>query len=418
MIYIRIPMKWKAYIAIIIAEIELSFLPILTSTGNALGTLQFLFFVFLTSSIVSFVIVVYMKKAKELIAITKSRKAMGVVFSAGILNYALPQLLLTLGIAGTNPVIGSLVIKLWPILLAIMQPFFLKTKVKPQQIIALFLGFASVYVLIAGNNANMGKYEMPYIIILIGYALSIAFSNIIIKGNNYDIYSQVFLFNIFSLISVSAVMLVLHLPFIVSINITEFISFLFLGAITYSIGALLYFYTLKTLNPLIASNATYATPALTALFSNLLLGTKLYAYYGISFVLLIGALIIMQLYSSKAPEYSNSKRFSFQLFDVTGVFMNTKNSVIKSALWEGNKALAIKLKKEQMQKLSSYFNNSIKNYNCIIQKVDSQNLSLEEQEFINDIMNKKENEDIIIGVGDPKDVESAFNEITEMLCAL
>jgi len=119
----RIPMKWKAYIAIIIAEIELSFLPILTSTGNALGTLQLLLFVFLTASIVSFAIVVYKKKIKELIDITKNGKAIGTVFSAGILNYALPQLLLTLGIAGTNPVIGSLVSKLWPILLAIMQPF-------------------------------------------------------------------------------------------------------------------------------------------------------------------------------------------------------------------------------------------------------------------------------------------------------
>ena len=178
----RIPMKWKAYIAIIIAEIELSFLPILTSTGNALGTFQLLLFVFLISSIVSFAIVVYKKKIKELIAITKNGKAIGTVFSAGILNYALPQLLLTLGIAGTNPVVGSLVSKLWPILLAIMLPFFLKTKVKPQQLIALFLGLASVYVLVAGNSANAGKYEMPYIIMLIGYALSIAFSNIIIKA--------------------------------------------------------------------------------------------------------------------------------------------------------------------------------------------------------------------------------------------
>lgn len=411
----RIPMKWKAYIAIIIAEIELSFLPILTSTGNALGTLQLLLFVFLTSSIVSFAIVVYKKKIKEFIAITKNGKAIGTVFSAGILNYALPQLLLTLGIAGTNPVVGSLVSKLWPILLAIMLPFFLKTKVKPQQLTALFFGLASVYVLIAGNSANVGKYEMPYIIMLMGYALSIAFSNIIIKGNNYDIYSQVFMFNIFSLIFVAAAMLALHSPFIVSINTTEFISFFFLGAVTYSTGALLYFYTLKMLNPLIASNATYATPLLTILFSSLLLGTKIYAYYWISLALLIGALIIQQLYSSKAPEYSKSKRFSFQLFDVTGAFMNTKNSAIRSALWRGGRAIAIKLNKEQMQKLSSSLDNSTRNYKCIILKAESQNLSLEEQEFINDIMSKKENEDIIIGFGDPKDVESAFNDIAEKL---
>ncbi|MGC8652283.1 MAG: DMT family transporter [Candidatus Micrarchaeia archaeon] len=408
-------MKLKGYAAISIAVVELSFLPIFSSMGAGLGTLMLLFLIFATSTLVSFAVVAHKHKLGELYAILRNRKAIPRVFSAGLLNYALPQLLLVIGVAGTNPVVGSLVIKLWPLFLAMMLPFALKTSVKWQQVAALFLGLAAVYILVAHGSAYVNWQELPFILVLVGYALSTAFSNVIIKGYNYDIFSQVFLFNAFSLVFVAGAMLALHTPFITSISAPELVSFLFLGAVSYSLGAILFFYTLKLLNPMIASSATFATPALTALFSLILLGTRFYAYYVVSFAMLVAAFAMQQRYGSGAPEYQKQKH-RLQLFDVTGAFISTENSIIASSIFGGGRALAVKVEKGRLGALADGLKPADA-YKCIVFKSSASGIGKETTAFINDIMGKQEHEDVLIGVGNADNVEKFFDSISEKLSA-
>ncbi|MGC8670093.1 MAG: DMT family transporter [Candidatus Micrarchaeia archaeon] len=406
-------MKLKGYLAISIAELELSFVPILSSTGAKLGVLELLFFIFATATLVSFAVIVQKHKLGELSAIMRNKKALPRVFSAGLLNYALPQLLLTLGVAGTNPIIGSIVIKLWPIFLAMMLPFVLKTSIKWQQMASLLLGLAAVYILVAHGSIYANMAEIPFILLLVGYALSVAFSNLIIKGQNYDLFSQIFLFNAFSLIFTIGAIILLHVPFVANITVSELLSFIFLGAVSYSIGAILFFYTLKLLNPIVASNATYITPALTAIFSYLLLGTHLHAYYAVSFAILIAAMLILQKYGSGAPEYAR-KKHKLQLFDVTGAFINTQNTAISKNLFGGGRALAAKIEKDKLSAMKDELK-SASVYKCMVFKSNDKQIEKDVMEFVNDIMGAEEHEEVLIGIGETRSIEKFFDNISEKL---
>ncbi|MGC8647624.1 MAG: DMT family transporter [Candidatus Micrarchaeia archaeon] len=412
----KMGMRFKAYVAISIAVLELSFLPIFSGMQGSLNIWEFLLFIFSIATIVSFALVALRHKLNDLKHIISNRKAMLIVLTAGLFNYALPQLFLVIGIRGTNPIVGSLVAKLWPLFLALMLPFVLKTRLRAGQVAALFIGLLAVYVLLAHGTMFISMSELPYILVLIGYCLSTAFSNLIIKGHNYDIFSQVFLFNLFSMFFALGMIVALQIPLAQSISIKELIAFLFLGAVSYSSGALLYFYTLKTLNPLIATNATYVTPLLTALFSYIILGTPFYAYYGAAFALLVVALAMQHRYSSKAPEYLKKSNTRIRLFDITGAFLNTKNAELQQRIWGGGRAIATKLDKsllsdeflEEELKLASA-------YGCMLFKVSKEFMSEEELEFVNEMLDRKEHEEVLVWIGNPKDLENLFDHVSSMI---
>jgi len=135
-------MKTKGYILISLAVIELSLLTVVSGLGVAnISVLQLLFYSFLTSTAVSFLALLASKRLRLLLNLFANKKAFSVLVIAGILNYAVAQLFLTIAVKGTNPIVVSLILKLWPIFLALMLPFTLKIKLHKGQFVALLLGF-------------------------------------------------------------------------------------------------------------------------------------------------------------------------------------------------------------------------------------------------------------------------------------
>jgi drug/metabolite transporter (DMT)-like permease len=389
--------------------LELSFLSILSSIGaKNIGTMQLLFFTFLVATATSFLLVLLKKRTAELRSLLTDRRSLAVLATAGILNYAGAQLFLTLGVLGTNPVIASIMLKLWPIFLAIMIPFTLRTKVAWQQAFALLLAFAGVYLMITnGSVLSLNMQELPYIGLLIASTLCTAVSNVMIKGRNHDIFSEVFLFNLSSLALVALMIPILGAQITISMNLASLVSILFLGAITYSAGSILFFYTLKTLDPLVAANASYSTPILTAVFSYLILGTPLKAYYLYSFALIAAALAVQNWYSKKVPRYRSAKRKSeLFLFDVTGAFSSSTNPQVSAFIRGKGRALATTVKKDLYSAIGK------NDYDCLIftNKNPPESVSREEMEFIEETMSPEPDEMILMALGDIDSAEQALNE--------
>ncbi len=406
--------KQIGYLFIGLAVLELSFLPIISSVGaSSIGTIPLLFLTFLVGSIVSFSLLLYKKRLGVLKSIASNRRLLAIIAIAGLLNFAFAQLFLTLGVLGTNPIIASLILKLWPIFMALMIPFTLKTKVNTNQLVALAIGFFGVYILITNGTlyptGNLGS--LIFVLFIFASTLATAVSNIIIRSQNYDMYVQVFLFNLASFLLFSMLIALGYGgAWFARISTYGIVSFLFLGCITYSLGAFMFFYALKVLNPLFAGNATYATPLLTILFSMLLLGTQLHLYYFYALAFILLALFIQQNYASKAPQYI-SRRASGKslLYDVTSAFVNNKNSEISHYMQGSGRALAMKVNKNSIK----YDNGASFRKDCIVftnEKPHHQILR-EELDFVKEIIGLAENEIALIGIGKASSIEEAFNEI-------
>ena len=402
--------RQKGYIFIAIAMIELSLLAILSSIGaKNIGTMQLLFFTFLVATATSLLLVLYKKKTPELKRLFTDRRSLAILAIAGILNYAGAQLFLTMGVLGTNPVIVSVVLKLWPILLAIMIPFTIKTKVEKLQMLALLIAFAGVYVIATkGSLLSINVQELPYIGLLVVSTLCTAVSNIMIKGRNHDIYSEVFLFNIASLAVIALLIPILHTPINLDINASALVSILFLGAVTYGVGALLFFYALKALNPLVAANASYSTPFLTIVFSYIILGTQLHAYYIYALALMITALVIQNRYSKRAPRYMSAKR-SVQFFDVTGAFVENTHPQIHPYIRGNGRALAAVVKAGEYAKSEDK-----DSHGCLVftNKNPLESVARKEIEFIESIISHDADEIIILAIGEAGAAEEALNDHT------
>ena len=410
--------KHIGYLFITIAVLELSLLPILSSTGAAtLGTVPLLFLTFLTGTIVSAMLVLYKKRTKALVDMFSKRNAILTLSISGLLNFAIAQAFLTLGVLGANPIIASLVLKLWPIFMALMLPFVLRTKVKPAQFIALTIGFLGVYILITnGTLAFNGDVGLAIAVLLIvASTLATASSNVIIRARNYDMYVQIFIFNLMSFLFFAFLFIggnqfqLLH-----NLTSSDILSFLFLGGITYSIGAFMFFYALKVLNPVFVANATYATPFLTIALSSLLLGTKLYDYYFYAAGLILVALLIQRKYATTSERYAGGKTPSKNnvLFDVTGVFVNNTGKVISASIEGNGRAMAIKM---EMKTLTDIGQEQIKsNRQCILFSTADPHSEVRNDEinYVNEIVGIKENEVAIIGIGNEKEVEGALTELT------
>jgi len=409
-------MKTKGYLLIALAVTELSLLPVLLGLAVVnIAPLELLFYTFLVGTATSFATLILAKKLKHLFYILLNPKTFSILAIAGVFNYAFAQLFLTIAIKGTNPIVASLISKLWPLFLAIMLPFTVRIKISRMQLIALFIGFVGVYFLATHGSLLPKLYGIGFIGIALLSTLSTAGSNAIIKGQNQDIFSQVFIFNASSLLLTALLITLFNINFTPMNGYTLF-SVLFLGMISYSLGALMFFYAFKLFDPLIISTATYLTPILTIFFSYLILGTKLYPYYLVSFAFIIAALLIQQRYANKAPTYKagyNKHVMQLPMFDLSGAFINTKNNEIINVIGRSGRALGVKLSSELATLKPELLDAS--KYGCIVftTKEHKGYASADELEFIREITGAKEGDDVLVCIGKPEMAEKAINEYIE-----
>ena len=406
----------RGLIALLIATLELAFLPILLDVGgSSLGAVQLLVYTFMVGSVASVLVSYRADRLKGLAKIIRSRKSLAIISVAGVLNYGIAQVLLTLGTLGTNPSIGSVVFRSWVLMLAIMIPFTLRNKINRYQIIAAVLGFAAVFILATGGTGlKLNAIQLPFILILLGSAFAAASSNLIIKIYNVTTVDSVAIFNMASLAFSLGLALIygIHIGF--HLSLPALASVLFLGVVTYTLGSILYFYSFKTLNPVKVSGAMLAIPFLTIPFSFILLGTPIKSYYLYAYLLIAIGIVLQQKYSTNAPEYirsmSHRDRHNFPLFDVTGAFVHNKTDAVYKSVAGGKRALAMKISKNAF--LFAEHGKLFEKYNCMVFTNNNPHPSVgtEEIEFITEIMGPSSEQELLICLGDSKNIEAAFDE--------
>lgn len=389
--------------------------------GESFSMLAFLFFGFLLASIVSFLILLYLKDLGKFRMILKNKQDTAVLAIGGLLTYAIPAILITVSTVYTSASLASVVFRSWAFFAIIFTPIILKIKINKYQILSLTIGFLALYyALTNGSLVAINNVNAIYLIALIFSAISAAFGTLLIKSRNAAPMAQMLLFDISAVVFFGFLILLsifmLHYKVYINFDLTITLLILFIGTVSYSIGSFFYLYALRVFDPVFVGNASLLAPILTFFFAALLIHEVIYTYYIISFVIIVLGILINQFSISNANKILNSKKWYKlpPIYDITNVFVESKDPSIYSSLSGGNRALATcgeiaikyKLLPNDKKRRLEIMNR------CILFTMDNPytGISSSEINFIKNLL-KNEEKDVFIGIGNPERIESLIEEI-------
>lgn len=403
-------LREKSWIALTIALLQLSLLPIIFKYfGSVSADLQLLFYSYIIAAVVSLA-VCYIFDKKGMKSLFTSRKMLVVMAVAGLCNGAISQYLVAFGTVGTDPSIAAIVYRGWILIAALLTPIVLRNRVSIYQLCAIFAGFIGLYIVMSQGTLSLQHIASPAMLALLGSAFVFATAVLLVKRFNASTMASVALFNVVSLFFIMGLSALLKVSLFAPVTASFLGAALFLGIVNYGIGTTLYYYAFKHMGAILTSNLTMVVPFITILLSFALLGTPLEPYYFIAALILAGAVIAQQHFSSKAPEYIRSKSEGkrLQLFDVTSAFAASKE--LSDQISESNKALALRL--SGTMQMPGTHDQLLDRYGCIMFTNRDPHANTENEiEFINQIMGAREDETILIGLGKPERVESAFDDM-------
>ncbi len=388
--------------------------------GESFNALAFLFFGFLCASLVSFLLLLYLKDFEKFRVMLQNRKDTAILVIGGLLTYALPAILITVSTVYTSASLASVIFRSWVFFAIIFTPLILKVKVTKYQVLSVSIGFIALYYALTGGYLfRIGNANAIYTAALIFSAVSAALGTLLIKSRSAAPMAQMLLFDIsatafFGLLLISA--FILHYRIFINFDLTTGILILFIGTISYSIGSFFYLYALRVFDPIFVGNISLLAPILTFFFAAALIHEVIYPYYLISFaIIVIGIFINQSSVFNANKRVENKKWYKLPpIYDITNVFVDNKEPAIYASLSGGNRVIATcgeiakryKLLPQEKKKTMERI------HQCILFTIDNPypGVSVEELNLIRSLL-KNEEKEIFIGIGNPEKIENLINEM-------
>ncbi len=408
--------RYKAAFALAFVVFELSFWSIfLKIGGSSIGLIPQLFYGFVVGLVVSFSISMFRDKGKSLFSMMRNSRVLLLIAFMGLLNNAFTQLFLGIGTLGTNPSIGAVVYRSWPMIIVLLTPLIVGQKVRKMQTFATLLGFLGIYLVLSGGTFfSFSLATALFIGALLIAAFSTSFSGMFMNRYTFDPFATVVVFNLSSLIFISALAAATGTGLSVAFTSGSVISVLFLGIFAYGIGTAMVYYVIKVFGPLLFGNAAITVPFFTIVLSSFLTDTPIKLYYILA-ALLISIGIIMQRRGSMHPERITKEQSlkDVTIFDVTGAFVGNRSKTIAHYIAGGSRAFAIKLNDSRFDEGLHKSLFGVRNCIAFTNRRPHQDVKSDEIDFINEVMGAGGNE-VLVAMGDPRELESALSDFVSI----
>ncbi len=400
----------KASVLLLLNILGVGIWPVaLKVVGGSQSTYCLLFLSFLLASIVSLVLMVGLGEVDGFKSIFSSRKNAAVTAIGGLLVYALPSILLSVGAAHVSASLSSVIFRSWVLFTIPFLPLFLKTRINKYQVVAVSIGFLAVFVAITqGSLLTIDFQSLPFVALVLLSAVSVAIGNLIIKTRNSTPMAQMLFFDICAAVAFGFVSLAAGQAsagyLLAQMTASNLLVIAFLGIVSYSIGSYFYLYALKVFDPVLVGNASMLAPFITFLFASMFVQETLYAYYAVlAFIVLFG-IAIQQLAHSKAYERVARRASSPVIFDITGAFVENKHPHLLTFMRGDGRALATIVKTDVYSAIGK------NDHGCLIftNKNPPESVKKEELAFIEGIMLPGQDEMILMALGDVDSAEQVL----------
>ncbi len=415
--------KLRAYLFITFSLVGGALFPLAlkVADNNGISIFAFMFMAYLIAAPASLLLVLARKKAAKLRGYLMNPKEFLLIGTMGFLSVAFADYGLIYAEQFVSASLATVIYRMQPLLMLLFLPILLKEKVSKIQIAALAIAFVGIYIALTGGSFSVfsGANELT-ITFLVFMTLIVSFSTVFLKRYTSDMESSMFMFNIVALAIASFLFIYSGAAFPI-LNPGTFAALLYIGIIANIAVPFFYYSSFRVLKTTFVTNLYFLSPFITILFAGLLLNEPIYAYYLIIAVLVAIGISIQRLDKKGGTYVSRGSKAAenyLQIFDVTSAFTNTKVGAIDTTMRGSGRVLAVKLDSRSYERIKEEVRKELERLGrplFIYTNSDGHLVSEEENKFISDILEVRENETVLMSAGNPEESERLFDDVNNRL---
>ena len=399
-----------AYIFLVASILLGALVPVAFGFGTKMNIPEFLFLVSVIASATMLAFVVLKGKASRLIEYLTSPRDLGVIAAIGVLQYALWGYGFLYAERFVSVSLAAAIYRTFPLLMLLFLPLILRERVTKYQVAALSLALVGLVIALSGGLGIGDVTNFPVILLLIGVALSNAFTSVMIKRMMFDIYSSMFLFNLTNAVLFGAI-------FILGgfspspISTSELMGIAYMGVVGFSTLGIMYYSALRILKTTLVTNLYFLSPFLTFVYSFFIFGEAIKPYY-LAIAALVGVGLFLQKADTLGGTYlQKSNDGAKTIFDVTSAFVNSEEERINSVIKRGGRVLAIKMSAGHKEALNMAIL-SANSFKTHLYTDLHAAIKHDEAEFIREIMGIEQGEIALMSAGEPSQSEQELRELS------
>ncbi|MEM0149221.1 MAG: EamA family transporter [Candidatus Micrarchaeaceae archaeon] len=399
----------KGYAMLGMALLLSAAMPIAFKLGSNISPIKLMFFASMLGTFTSLAVMLSKRTARNSIEYFTKRKPFLVMATFGILDYTLLTLILAYATHFVSAALAAVVYRSWALILVLLAPIVVRERVTKYEVAAVLIGFSGfAIVTLQGTPLSMPLDALPFVGLILLGAFFDAFVNAVTKRYSYELTSSIFAYNVIAFAIFLPLAIASGQAGIAGITISDIIAIIFIGAVVDVALTFAFVGSIRMLDVATVGNANMLVPFITMLLAFLLLGEQIYWYYfAIAIAVTIG--IAVQRLAPKSSNYiaKSKSRLSNTIFDVSGAFVSTGNPKIYNVLKGNGRALAVLA--EGPIAPSSDFSEK-----CIVFTSDApiEGVSIEEMNFIKELLSPNEGQSIVVGIGEPDEIERAFEKLS------
>jgi drug/metabolite transporter (DMT)-like permease len=381
--------------------------------ATSMNTYEFLFVTYAVSVLASLVFVVARGKTKQLARYLTNRKDLAIIAAMGLLNYAFLEFGLSYAERFVSVSLATVVYRTYPILMLLFLPLVLRERITKYQFAALSLAFVGLYLAVSGGGVQALSFANSGImLILIAIALSGAFATLLVKKYMYDMESCIFIFSLANFAFFALLFVSQGMPTSGSL-LGNALPILYVGIVYNVLVGFMYYAALRMFKTTFVTNVYFLSPFITFVFSSVMLGETIKAYY-----VLIAVLVAVGIWIQKLDKVGGSyasrgklKERNFTLFDVTGPFANSGEAGISTAIRGGGRVLALKLEGKHRDTVENFVESG--GYENVF--TDRHESILNESNFVKEVIGAGTSDVVVMKAGDADEGERFFIDLSDSL---
>ncbi len=417
------------YLMLFLALLINSGITVAFKFASNISYIQLLFFISMIGTVTSAFIMFAEGTQAEVRYYFTYPKPFAFMLMWAILVYTLLELIFGYTTHYVSASLSAVVYRTFPLMLIAMAPFVLKERISNWSKIGVVIGFSGLVSILFLNGGLEGSLtELPFVALLLLGAFFDAICSISSKRYYYDIYSSVFMYNLLSFAIFLPLAFLTGNITLSGISMGDWVAILFLGVFQNVLLTYAFVGSFRVTDTAVASNLYLLTPFLTIIISYIILKeSMLLSYFIIAATVMVGALIQYK-YSERSTFTVKNKCGNYDIYDITPVFVGTKDKRLYEAMKGEGRVLAFVIKKGKVKygkkEEEIIGNNSIlktfsKGENpCMFFTLRSKDITFMEGdiEFISKLTGFNEKEDLIfLGAGDPDRICEEFSNLYDKL---